>query len=53
MNRYLITNDTNDDRIELTAEDETAARHWVINHLDLSLNWTIAQVVEHGRAGGE
>lgn len=49
MKKYLITNDTNSDRLEIDAEDETAARHWVINHLNLSLNWTIAEVSPVGR----
>jgi hypothetical protein len=50
MQEYLLTNDSNDDRLQISAEDETAARHWVINHLDLSRNWTITPVTDPRQA---
>ena len=28
----------------IQANDSTEARHWVINHLDLSENWTVTEV---------
>ena len=49
MKQYtaITTNDKHSEggysRINFVASDETEARHWIINHLDLSLNWTVLQ----------
>ena len=29
------------DDVNFLAADDTDARHWIINHLDLSLGWSI------------
>jgi hypothetical protein len=44
--KYLATNDMNSDSYTFDTADDTAARDWVINHLNLSLNWTIHAQVE-------
>jgi hypothetical protein len=46
--KFLITNETNRDCHQIVATDWTAARHWVINHVDLSLNWSIHRVLSNG-----
>lgn len=40
MQRYKATNNKSAE-ITFSAENDTEARHWVINHLDLSENWSI------------
>ena len=37
----LIYNEKTKERYEGAFENTTEARHWIINHLDLSLNWVI------------
>ncbi len=41
MNTYIASSDKLKREVVFKAENETEARHWVINHLDLSGNWTI------------
>ena len=41
MNKYSITNNKDDERYYKTFENQTEARHWIINTLDLSKDWTI------------
>lgn len=42
MHNYTAISLKHDD-IHFMAKDDTEARHWVINHLDLSLNWTVVK----------
>ena len=44
MNTYLITNNKNSLSYTKDFSDISEARHWVINHLDLSNEWNIDQV---------
>lgn len=48
MAKYIATSKTGQ-TIEFTANDESAARHWVINHLDLSQDWRIEVNPEYTR----
>ena len=41
MNKYSITNNKDDERYHKTFENQTEAKHWIINTLDLSKDWTI------------
>jgi len=41
MNTYLITNNKNSENYAKQFPNESEARHWVINHLDLSNEWNI------------
>ena len=36
MNKYSITNNKDDERYYKTFENQTEARHWIINTLDTS-----------------
>ena len=40
---FQATSDKSNEVIVIQAKDSTEARHWVINHLDLSKNWTIKE----------
>ncbi len=40
---FRIFNDTDDEFFLKLFIDETEARHWIINHLDLSKQWNIQQ----------
>lgn len=41
MKLYDITNDKTQEKYNKAFLNETEARHWIINTLDLSLNWSI------------
>jgi len=41
MQTYIISSELLRREIVKNFENATEARHWVINHLDLSGNWTI------------
>ena len=42
MNKYNAVNNANvNDVVNFKAETLTDARHWVINHLDCSKEWTL------------
>ena len=41
MQKYCITNNEYNDRYNKEFENQTDARHWIINHLDTSKEWTI------------
>jgi hypothetical protein len=41
MKDFIISCNIEDIEYELKAQDITEARHWVINHLDLSKDWTV------------
>ena len=38
---FLINNEKDNEHYIKEFEDSTEARHWIINHLDLSKGWTI------------
>lgn len=44
MIRVHISNDKTDETHDITIEDLTGARHWIINHLDTSIEWNVTQV---------
>ena len=44
MMTYTFINEKNSQKITKEFIDETEARHFVINHLDLSLDWQIFMV---------
>lgn len=46
MNKYLITNNKDNEKYYKTLENETEARHWIINTLDTSKEWTILNQME-------
>ena len=41
MQKYWITNNEDSERYNKEFENSTEARHWIINHLDTSKEWTI------------
>jgi hypothetical protein len=41
MNFYNITNTKTKENYKKEFKNETDARHWVINTLDMSLDWSI------------
>ena len=43
MNTYNITNDKNSESFTKDFANESEARHWIINTLDLSKNWSISK----------
>jgi hypothetical protein len=40
--KYIITNKKDNEHYYLKSKDSNEARHWVINHLDLSKEWKIS-----------
>ena len=44
MNTYLITNNKNSESYTKDFLNTSEARHWIINHLDLSNEWSINPV---------
>ena len=40
---FQATSEKSKEIIIIQAKDSIEARHWVINHLDLSQNWTIKE----------
>lgn len=40
---YAIFNEKDEEVYIKQFLDDTTARHWAINHLDLSKNWTVAR----------
>jgi hypothetical protein len=40
MNTYMAHNSLNSDKYNFKAKDDEDARHWIINHLDLSNVWS-------------
>ena len=43
MTKYIITNNQDAERFVIDCKDSTEARHWVINHVDLSKDWNITE----------
>ena len=41
MTKYVMTNDKDAERYIVDCKDSTEARHWTINHVDLSKEWNI------------
>jgi len=41
MTKYVMTNNQDAERYIVDCKDTTEARHWIINHLDLSKKWEI------------
>lgn len=46
MNRYLFTNGVDQERHVRTLDNDDAAHTWIINHLDLSKQWSYETVAE-------
>jgi len=40
---FEAVNEKTKENYVIQANDSAEARHWVINHLDLSLNWTVRE----------
>lgn len=40
---FEATNEKTKENYIIQAKNSSEARHWIINHLDLSLNWTIKE----------
>lgn len=43
MTKYIMTNNQDTERFVVDCKDSTEARHWVINHVDLSKEWNIKE----------
>ena len=43
MTKYIMTNNQDEERYLVNCKDGTEARHWVINHVDLSKEWNIKE----------
>lgn len=41
MKQYIITNNKDNETYNKAFINETEARHWIINHLDMSKEWCI------------
>ena len=41
MNTYIVSSEKARKEYVVKRETETDVRHWIINTLDLSMNWTI------------
>ena len=41
MRVYLITNNKDNEHYKIKLENLDSVRHWIINHLDTSKEWTI------------
>jgi hypothetical protein len=51
MENYVIENSTNNKVFVKKFNDSSECYHWVVNHLDLSLNWTydrLNYLIENG-----
>ena len=44
--RLKITNETNSQEYIKDFNNYTDCRHWIINHLDLSLRWSAEDITE-------
>ena len=44
LKNYIVTNDWTDDTYKRYNTTANTVRHWVINHLDIGLNWTITEI---------
>jgi hypothetical protein len=51
MNTYLITNNKNSDSYREDFLTMSEAKHWTINHLDLSNEWTIKEWINENERG--
>ena len=43
MTKYIMTNNQDTERFVIDCKDSTEAKHWVINHVDLSKEWNIKE----------
>ena len=43
MTKYIMTNNQDTERFVVDCKDSTEAKHWVINHVDLSKEWNIKE----------
>jgi len=43
MTKYVMTNNQDAKRYIVDCKDSTEARHWTINHVDLSKEWNIKE----------
>lgn len=41
---YKITNKVNDENYIIKKPNFTEVRHWIINHLDSSIEWFVTQI---------
>jgi len=46
MTKYTMTNDKDTEKFVIDCKNDTEARQWVINHLDLSKIWYITEEVK-------
>lgn len=44
MTWYTLTNEKDTEEFTREFVDATQARHWIINHLDLSKNWHLLRI---------
>ena len=50
--RVLITNDTDTEDHITEVKDYTEARHWIINHLDTSKQWSVQDITSASKIQG-
>ena len=48
MEKYHITNKQDSENYIVELKDRVEVRHWIINHLDLSKDWSINKYVSNG-----
>lgn len=43
IRNYIVTNKQTDEKYKRYNTTASSVRHWVINHLDISLDWIITE----------
>lgn len=46
MKEYIFTNETNSETHKQSFNNSEEAYHWLVNHLDLSLKWSVKEAQE-------
>jgi hypothetical protein len=41
---YVVTNDSTGEKYKRYNTTSACVRHWIINHLDISQNWTTTEI---------
>ena len=46
MKKYLYTNSKDNEKYIVELKDKGEIRHWMINHLDLSKDWHVEELLK-------
>ena len=48
MNKYLVTNKKDSEKYLIKAKDFQETNTWIVNHLDLSKEWSVTDYLSRG-----